>query len=112
METGIGLAHHEVFCTSIEGLGIPAGTDFKEYIRQQLDDCGHRSRAYFARTTTPVRSACVNWERVWMIAKNFFPILVPPVDFKDLHVEPCSAYSAESSKTQPRQAPSMIASQR
>jgi len=40
METGVGLPHHEVFCASLEGLGIPEGThDFKEFIRIQMLEC-------------------------------------------------------------------------
>jgi hypothetical protein len=40
IETGVGLPHHEVFCTSLEGLGIPEGTaDFKDFIRKQMLDC-------------------------------------------------------------------------
>jgi hypothetical protein len=84
IETGIGVSHHEVFCTSLEGLGIPEGTpDFKEYIRKELDGCDSVvaliSENYYAS------SFCMcELGAVWVLAKNFFPILVPPVDFADL----------------------------
>lgn len=82
--TGIGLPHDEVFCTSLEGLGIPEGTpDFKEYIRQQLDLCDTVialiSENYYASPFCMCELGAV-----WALAKNFFPILVAPVDFTDL----------------------------
>jgi hypothetical protein len=84
IETGIGLAHNEVFCTSLEGLGITDGTpDFKEYIRVELEGCDTVvaliSPNYYASPFCMCELGAV-----WVLAKNFFPILVPPIDFKDL----------------------------
>ncbi len=84
IETGIGIPHHEVFCTSLDGLGIPEGTpDFKEYIRKEMDGCDTVvaliSLNYYASPFCMCELGAV-----WVLAKNFFPILVPPVDFKDL----------------------------
>lgn len=84
IETGIGLKHDEVFCTSIVGLGIPDGADFKAYMRQELNECDTVvaliSPNYYASAFCMCELGAT-----WMLAKNFFPILVPPVDFKDLH---------------------------
>lgn len=84
IETGIGLPHHEIFCTSLEGLGIPEGTpDFKEKIRVELEGCDTVvaliSPNYYASPFCMCELGAV-----WVLAKNFFPILVSPVDFKDL----------------------------
>lgn len=84
IETGIGIPHNEVFCTSIEGLGIPEGTqDFKEKIRAELEGCDTVvaliSPNYYASPFCMCELGAV-----WMLAKNFFPILVPPIDFEDL----------------------------
>jgi TIR domain-containing protein len=84
IETGIGVQHHEVFCSSLEGLGIPEGTqDFKEYIGRELKDCDTVialiSENYYASPFCMCELGAI-----WILAKNFFPILVPPVDFKDL----------------------------
>src|SRR5712671_6783557 len=84
IETGIGVQHHEVFCTSLEGLGIPSGTpDFKEYIRTELDGC--ETVVAFISENYYASPFCMSeLGAVWVLAKNFFPILVPPVDFTDL----------------------------
>jgi TIR domain len=84
IETGIGLKHDEVFCTSLEGLGIPEGTpDFKEYIRTEMQGCDTVvaliSPNYYASPFCMCELGAV-----WVLAKNFFPILVSPVDFSDL----------------------------
>jgi hypothetical protein len=84
IESGIGIPHDEVFCTSLEGQGIPEGTqDFKEYIRGELDGCDTAialiSENYYASAFCMCELGAI-----WMVAKNFFPILVPPVNFNDL----------------------------
>jgi hypothetical protein len=84
IESGVGVPHHDVFCTSLEGLGIPEGTpDFKEKIRAELEGCDTVvaliSPNYYASPFCMCELGAV-----WALAKNFFPILVPPVDFKDL----------------------------
>jgi hypothetical protein len=84
IEQGIGLTHNEVFCTSLEGMGIPAGSpDFKEYIRDKMNECevvvALISPNYYASPFCMCELGAV-----WVLAKSFFPILVPPVDFKDL----------------------------
>ena len=34
--TGLNLQTSNIFCSSLAGLGIPAGQDFKSYIKQEL----------------------------------------------------------------------------
>jgi hypothetical protein len=34
--TGVGIPSEEVFCTALEGLGIPAGSNFIDYIKAQI----------------------------------------------------------------------------
>lgn len=36
IETGIGVPSKDIFCTALEGLGIPAGASFIDYIKQQI----------------------------------------------------------------------------
>lgn len=84
IETGIGIPHNEVFCTSLEGHGIPEGTpEFKEHIRKQLDGCDTVialiSENYYASPFCMCELGAV-----WILAKNFFPILISPITFKDL----------------------------
>lgn len=36
LQTGIGLNHDQVFCTSLEGLDIPKGKDFINFIHERM----------------------------------------------------------------------------
>lgn len=83
IETGIGVPHNEIFCTSSAGLTIPEGVDFKEHIRKELEHCDSVialiSHNYYASPFCMCELGAA-----WVLAKNFFPLLVPPVDVKDL----------------------------
>ena len=84
MEQGIGLAHDEIFCTSLEGMGIPTGSpDFKEFIREKMNEC-ETVVAVITENYYASPFCMCELGAVWVLAKSFFPILVPPVDFKDL----------------------------
>jgi hypothetical protein len=84
LEQGIGVTHDEIFCTTLEGLGIPAGSpDFKEYIRNEMSDSQLVVALISANYYASPFCMC-ELGAVWVLAKNFFPILVPPIDFKDL----------------------------
>jgi hypothetical protein len=84
IEQGIGIAHDEIFCSSLEGMGIPTGSpDFKEYIREKMNECDTVVAVISENFYASPFSMC-ELGAVWVLAKNFFPILVPPVDFKDL----------------------------
>lgn len=80
---GIGLRHDEIFCTSVKGSGIPAGADFKEYMRQQLEGCD-TVLALISPNYYNSPFCMAELGATWMLAKNFIPILIPPVDYKDL----------------------------
>lgn len=83
LESGIGLTHDQIFCTSLEGQGIPAGKDFKQYIREQLAE----SQVVVALITPSYYAStfCVSeLGATWILSKNFIPVLVPPITFDDL----------------------------
>jgi hypothetical protein len=83
IEGGVGIRSDQIFCTSLEELGIPPGVDFKAYIKEKLGE---------ARTVIAVvspqyyNSAFCMCElgATWALAKNFVPLLVPPIDYHDL----------------------------
>jgi hypothetical protein len=83
LENGIGLQHHEVFCTSLEGQGIPSGRDFKSFIKQELEGA---EVVIALITTNYYASVFCNCElgATWIESKEFIPILVDPVDYNDL----------------------------
>ncbi|NCS74765.1 MAG: toll/interleukin-1 receptor domain-containing protein, partial [Deltaproteobacteria bacterium] len=36
LETGIGITDTDVFCSSLEGMGIPSGVNFVDFVRGQI----------------------------------------------------------------------------
>ncbi len=83
LENGIGLKHTEIFCTSLEGQGIPPGRDFKSFIKEEL----HGAEVVIALITANYyASVFCNCElgATWIESKEFIPILVEPIDFNDL----------------------------
>jgi len=83
LESGIGISPKNIFCTSIKGQGIRPGVDFKSSIRENLDDA-----------TTVIALISENFYSspfcmcelggTWLQAKDFIPILLPPLQYRDL----------------------------
>lgn len=83
LEGGVGVPHASIFCSSLKGQSIKPGEDFVGSIRKSLDEAtcvlALISEAYYA-------SAFCMCELggVWLVSKSFLPVLVPPVDYKNL----------------------------
>ncbi|HEY5377477.1 MAG TPA: toll/interleukin-1 receptor domain-containing protein [Polyangiaceae bacterium] len=83
LESGVGVPHRSIFCSSLKGLSIKPGKDFVDSIRENLDEAtcvvALISEAYYA-------SAFCMCELggVWLQSKSFLPVLVPPLDFSGL----------------------------
>lgn len=83
VESGIGVSPQDIFCASLEGQGIRPGDDFKSSIRAHLDE----ATCVIALITPNFYGSafCIcELGAVWMAAKSFIPILVPPLEFTDL----------------------------
>lgn len=80
---GLGLSLDHIFCTSVEGHTIPAGVEFKEFMRHELTTgaavVGLISHAYLESTW----SVC-ELGATWGLAKEFYPVLISPVNYKSL----------------------------
>lgn len=64
LQTGVDVPRGQIFCTSLEGMGVPKGTTFVEWIRQELVD-----------------ASLV----IALITPNYFDsVIVPPVAYEDL----------------------------
>ena len=83
IESGIGISPKDIFCTLNKGKGIQPGAEFKESIRENLDDA-----------TTVIALISENYYSspfcmcelggTWLQAKDFIPILIPPIRFNDM----------------------------
>lgn len=84
IEVGVGVKHGQVFCTSEKGQGAEIGRGFNEDIRQHLI----HAKAVLSLLTENFWASpfCIGEVGgVWFDGrKALLPILVPPLDYKDL----------------------------
>src|SRR5438552_17458085 len=80
---GLGLRNEQVFCSSVDGQGIPAGQQFIGYIRTTLSES---ALAVFLITEAFLASRFCMCEMgaAWALNKEVFPILFPPLTPGDL----------------------------
>jgi hypothetical protein len=83
LETGTALKSADVFCSSLEGLGIPSGKDFITYIREQIQ---HPECVILLLTPNYFSSTFCLCElgASWAMAHNSLPLLVPPLKYEDV----------------------------
>ena len=83
LENGIGINHKEIFCTSLEGQGIPPGVDFKTFIAEKLKDTDVVV-ALISENFYASNFCMCELGATWIQANRFIPLLAPPMTFKDL----------------------------
>lgn len=83
LETAIGVDHREIFCSSLEGMGIPSGTDFIHFIKSQIKEPKIvillLSKEYFNS-----QFCLCELGASWVMSHKTIPLLVPPLEFKDI----------------------------
>lgn len=83
LESGIGVPPKNIFCTLNKGQGIRPGAEFKSSIHENLDDAtiviGLISENYY---NSPF--CMCELGGTWLQAKDFIPILIPPIRFGDM----------------------------
>ncbi len=83
LESGVGIPPTDIFCTSLKGQGIKPGADFVDSIRGSLDDATVVLALISENYYNSPFSMC-ELGGTWLLVKNFVPVLVPPVRFKDM----------------------------
>ena len=83
IEGGIGIASTQIFCTSLEEQGVPPGVDFKSHIKERLGEARTVVAVVSPRYYNSAFCMC-ELGATWALAKDFIPLLVPPVDYSDL----------------------------
>ncbi|MCC5847923.1 MAG: TIR domain-containing protein [Verrucomicrobia bacterium] len=77
LQTGCNLSADQIFCTSLEGMGIPAGKSFPDFIREKI-----KNPALVIALITPSYLAsefCLcELGATWAMEHEFFPLIVPP----------------------------------
>lgn len=83
METGTQVSSDDVFCSSLEGLGVPSGKDFINYIKDQVQ---HPDVVIFLLTPNYFASQFCLAElgASWALSHAALPLLVPPLTYADV----------------------------
>jgi len=83
LETGIGISDSDIFCSSLEGLGIPSGTNFINFIHKQISN---PQVVILLLTPEYYNSSFCLCElgASWILSHNIIPLLVPPLKYSDI----------------------------
>lgn len=83
IESGIGVPDDEIFCSSLDGYGIPVGKNFVDYMRQQITE-----PKVVIMLLTPSyfdSNFCLcEMGAAWVKSHKVIPIIVPPSSFSDI----------------------------
>lgn len=83
LQTGLSIDHKQIFCTSLEGMTIPQGKQFVDYIRTELT-----AADYVIMLVTPsyYESPFCMCElgATWVRAVGCSPLVVPPITYDNL----------------------------
>lgn len=83
LQTGVDVSQATIFCSSLEGLGIPDGLDFVQYISDKI--AATESVIVLLTPNFFQSSFCLcELGATWAIQKRIHPILVPPLDYDDV----------------------------
>lgn len=82
LQTGCGVSHEDIFCSSLEGMTIPEGSSFVQFMEETL-----RGADFVIMIITPsyyesIFCVC-ELGATWILQHNNFPLLVPPLDWSD-----------------------------
>ena len=83
LESGIGISPKRIFCTSNKGQGIRPGAEFKSSIHENLDEATIVISLISENYYNSPFCMC-ELGGTWLKAKDFIPILIPPIRFGDM----------------------------
>ncbi len=77
----IGESHQDIFCTSIEEMGIKTGLDFRQKIKENL--LNSNIVILFLSENYKQSEICQNeMGAAWAFEKSIIPLIIPPMNFK------------------------------
>lgn len=85
IEDGIGVPESEIFCSSLDGYGIPTGENFISYIKSEIQE---PKVVILLLTPSYFKSNFCLCEMgaAWAKSHKIFSILVPPLSYEDVKV--------------------------
>jgi len=83
IETGIGVSSDNIFCSSLEGMGIPSGKNFINFIKEQITE---PKIVILLLTQAYYKSIFCLCElgASWALSHNIIPIILKPIEYKDV----------------------------
>ncbi len=80
LKEAIGVPSAEIFCSSVEGHGIPLGLDFNDYMKQQIQN---PKLVILLMTPRYMESwfCLMELGAAWANSSDRLPIVIPPTDF-------------------------------
>ena len=83
LQTGVGLSPNDNFCSSLEGMGIPAGENFVDYIKQKVQS---PELIFLMLSPNYLDSLFCLCElgAGWALLHNMIPIVIPPTTYANL----------------------------
>jgi hypothetical protein len=83
LQLGIGLSHEDIFCTSIEEMGIRNGEDIRQHIKDNVQ--GADFSFLMLSKNYKKSEICLNeMGAVWAVDNRVWYYLLPNVDFKEI----------------------------
>ncbi len=83
LTSGLNINSDEIFCTSLEGLGIPTGEGFIDFIKAQIEEADVVISIVSKNYYDSAFCLC-ELGASWVISGDHMPILVPPMEFSDI----------------------------
>ncbi len=84
LNTGVAIdVQKDVFCTSLEGLKIPPGSDFKQFIKDQIQE-PKLVLLLISQNYLASQFCLAEVGASWAMSHRIIPILVPPIVFSDM----------------------------
>ena len=83
IETGIGIQDSKIFCASLEGLGIPSGSNFVDFIKKQISK---PKIVILLLTPEYFKSTFCLCElgASWVLSHNIVPLILSPIKYSDI----------------------------
>lgn len=83
LQLGIGLSHEDIFCTSIEEMGVKNGEDIREHIRNNVQSADF-SFLMISRNYKESEICLNEMGAVWAVDNRVRYYLLPGFDFKEI----------------------------
>ncbi len=83
LQTGANIPSTDIFCSSLEGMGIPTGENFIDFIKRELVD-PKAVIVFMSKNYLNSQFCLCELGASWMLSNFILPILVEPLTFNDI----------------------------